>query len=78
MSGRNRAVRVVTVTQDGIRTNVPNDEWIDATLERLDWAASGGPDIACLPEGWPRQPTPVDLEDPLYARLSAWALGEAQ
>ena len=52
---RNAMVRVVTISQDGLQDRM-GKAFIDATLTRLERAASFRPDIACLPEscssGW--------------------------
>ncbi len=67
---RNRIVRVVTVSQDGLRPSA--DTLTEETLERLDLAASFRPDIACLPETFTLR-EPESLPGPTSELLSAWA-----
>lgn len=43
-----REVRVVSITQDGLRLSSP--DLFEETMERLERAASSQPDIAVLPE----------------------------
>jgi predicted amidohydrolase len=71
MSGKNRAVRVASVTQDYLR-QLPPDEMVGRTLERLDACGRYRPDIACLPELFAdsgAEPVP----GPMTARISQWA-----
>ena len=69
--GRNRIVRVVTVSQDMLQGRSP-DELVSSTLERLNQAASFHPDIACLPELFTRKAA-EPVPGPTTERLSAWA-----
>src|SRR5258708_7803835 len=69
--GRNRIVRVVTVSQDMLQGRSP-DELVSSTLARLDQAASFHPDIASLPELFTRKPAET-VPGPTTERLSAWA-----
>src|SRR5438552_4113391 len=69
--GRNRIVRVVTVTQDMLQGRSP-DELVSSTLARLDQAASFHPDIACLPELFTRKAAEA-VPGPTTERLSVWA-----
>jgi beta-ureidopropionase len=65
-----RIVRVVTVTQEGLRFD--KGDLLEPTMTRLDRAASFHPDIACLPEVFSnRAPEPVP--GPVTERLAAWA-----
>src|SRR2546428_13535749 len=66
--GHNRIVRVVTVSQDMLQGRSP-DELVSSTLARLDQAASFHPDMACLPELFPRKP-PEAVPGPPPARPS--------
>lgn len=68
---RNPLVRVVTVTQNGLRPQT-NQELITATMRRLDQAAAFQPDIVCLPETFTRE-QPETVPGPTSDRLSAWA-----
>ncbi|MHC4300480.1 MAG: carbon-nitrogen hydrolase family protein [Planctomycetota bacterium] len=68
---RNALVRVVTVSQDGLRDKTAK-ELIDATLTRLERAASFRPDIACLPETFTNG-KPEAVPGPTTQRLSRWA-----
>ena len=69
-SNRDRIVRVVTVTQEGLKFD--KNDLLEPTLERLNRAASFHPDIACLPEVFSnRAPEPVP--GPVTERLAAWA-----
>ncbi len=74
MPNRNRAVHVATVSQDGIPDR-PSEAYLSETLTRLEWSASGHPDIVCLPENLPgftaedAQPVP----GPLAEQFGAWA-----
>jgi predicted amidohydrolase len=68
---RNRLVRVVTVSQDGL-TDKPGKPMLEATLTRLDRAASFKPDIVCLPEHFTRA-DPETVPGPTTDCLSAWA-----
>lgn len=52
-TARNRLVRVVTVSEDGLSAK-PGPALLEAALARLEEAASFGPDIACLPEAFAR------------------------
>jgi predicted amidohydrolase len=68
---RNRIVRVVTITQDGLDEK-SKESLLEATVKRLDQAASFHPDIASLPETFLRdaaEPVP----GPVTNRLGAWA-----
>ncbi|MBN1557211.1 MAG: carbon-nitrogen hydrolase family protein [Lentisphaerae bacterium] len=67
-------MRVVSLTEDGyFGMRIPPDELLDLMVERLEFASSYHPDIACLPEcfAWGRDPEPVP--GPLTQRLAVWA-----
>jgi predicted amidohydrolase len=68
--GRNRIVRVVTVSQDQLQGG--SNDLFEETLARLNQAASFQPDIACLPELFPRRP-PEPVPGPVTERLARWA-----
>jgi len=68
---RNPMVRVVTVSQDGLQDRT-GKTFIDATLTRLERAASFRPDIACLPESF-TSGEPETVPGPTTERLSQWA-----
>ncbi|MHC4627174.1 MAG: carbon-nitrogen hydrolase family protein [Planctomycetota bacterium] len=68
---RNAMVRVVTISQDGLQDRTPK-ALIDATLTRLERAASFRPDIACLPESF-TSGEPETVPGPTTERLSQWA-----
>lgn len=68
---RNPLVRVVTVSQDGLRDDTPQAR-LGAALTRLDRAASFRPDIACLPESFARG-EPEAVPGPTTERISKWA-----
>lgn len=71
----NPLVRVVTISQAGL--NAPaGAALLNATIERLDRAASFSPDIACLPETFTRA-DPEPVPGPTTERLSAWARAHA-
>lgn len=65
---RNRLVRVVTVTQDGLGANAN----LDTTLERLDRTMGFRPDIACLPEHCAGD-APEAVPGPSTKKAGAWA-----
>jgi beta-ureidopropionase len=68
---RNRLVRVVTVSQDGLSEKSPSAV-VDATLARLEEGAAFQPDIACLPEAFTRG-EPETLPSPTAQRVGNWA-----
>ncbi|MHC4579965.1 MAG: carbon-nitrogen hydrolase family protein [Planctomycetota bacterium] len=68
---RNAMVRVVTISQDGLQGRA-GKKVIDATLTRLERAASFRPDIACLPESFTNG-EPETVPGPTTKRLSRWA-----
>jgi beta-ureidopropionase len=69
--GPNPIIRVVTISQAGLRHETGRD-LLEPTLARLDASAVFHPDIACLPELFSnRAPEPVP--GPVTERLSAWA-----
>ncbi|MCK4275701.1 MAG: carbon-nitrogen hydrolase family protein [Phycisphaerae bacterium] len=68
--GRNRLVRVVTITQANLRSKDQNV--FDATLVWLNRAASFNPDIACLPETFPRKGAET-VPGPTTEKLAEWA-----
>ncbi len=69
-SVRNRIVRVVTVSQAGLRRDA--NDLLEPTMSRLNQAASFHPDIACLPELFSnRAPEPVP--GPVTQKLATWA-----
>ena len=67
---RNSIVRVVTVNQTGLSRSTPAR--LAGTLDRLNWAASFHPDIACLPERFLLDVTET-VPGPVTRRLAAWA-----
>ena len=67
----NQLVRVVTISQDGLREE-PGRPLLDATMTRLNRAASFEPDIACLPETFTRGEAET-VPGPTTNRLSVWA-----
>jgi predicted amidohydrolase len=67
---RNRIVRVVTISQDQLGKTDAN--LMEATLKRLDEAATFAPDIACLPELFTRGPA-ESVPGPVTLRLARWA-----
>ncbi|MCP4507304.1 MAG: carbon-nitrogen hydrolase family protein, partial [Fuerstiella sp.] len=70
-SHRNRLVRVVTISQDGLR-NDGGKPMLNATLALLDQAAAVQPDIACLPETFTRGDAGA-VPGPTTNRLAEWA-----
>ena len=67
---RNHIVRVVTISQEGLRRDT--NDLLEPSMARLDRAAPFHPDIACLPEFFSnRAPEPVP--GPVTERLAAWA-----
>jgi predicted amidohydrolase len=67
---RNPMVRVVTLSQAELQNG--NGDLFEDTMSRLDQAAEFRPDIACLPEVFPRraaEPVPGPVTD----RLARWA-----
>jgi beta-ureidopropionase len=68
---RNHLVRVVTVSQDGLKEEA-GKPLLDATLVILDRAASFRPDIVCLPETFTRG-APEPVPGPTTDRLAQWA-----
>jgi len=68
---RNRLVRVVTISQDGL-SDKPGKPMLDATMTRLNRAVSFDPDIVCLPETFTRG-EPEAVPGPTTDRLSMWA-----
>ena len=71
MINRNRAVHVATVSQDSI-SNRGTEEYVEETLQRLEWASCRKPDIVCLPEGFPGRRAEA-VPGPITERLGAWA-----
>lgn len=67
---RNRIVRVVTISQDQLPKTDAN--LIEATIKRLDEAATFAPDIACLPELFTRG-LAESVPGPVTLRLARWA-----
>jgi len=68
---RNAMVRVVTISQDGLQDRA-GKTLVDATLTRLERAASFRPDVACLPESFTNG-EPETVPGPITKRLSRWA-----
>ena len=68
---RNQMVRVVTLSQDGMTEN-PGRPMLQATLQRMDRAASFRPDIVCLPETFTRGEAET-VPGPTTDRIAAWA-----
>lgn len=71
LADRNRLVRVVTVSQEGL-SDVAGGAMVEATLARMDGAAAFRPDIVCLPEAFTRG-EPETVPGPTTERLAAWA-----
>src|ERR1044071_865275 len=67
---RNRMVRVVTVSQDQL--DLKDAGLVEATMKRLNEAASFRPDIALLPELFARGDAET-VPGPITGRLSSWA-----
>ena len=65
--GKNRQVRVVTITQENI-----TKDFVEGSLERLDQAASFKPDLAVLPEVFHRGGAEA-LPSPTSELVSQWA-----
>ncbi len=65
--GKNRRVRVVTITQDGI-----SKDFVEGSMERLDQAAAFRPDLAVLPEVFHRGGAKA-LPNQTSELVSAWA-----
>jgi beta-ureidopropionase len=65
---RDATVRVVTITQDGLK----GDSLVDDTFQRLNQAAEFKPDIACLPEDFTRG-EPEAVPGPTTERVGNWA-----
>jgi len=63
-------VRVVTVSQDQLGRR--DNDLVEATLKRLNEAASFRPDIALLPELFPRGDAET-VPGPITGRLAKWA-----
>jgi beta-ureidopropionase len=70
LAARNPMVRVVTLSQDLLDKSAPG--LLEATMQRLDEAASFQPDIACLPELFTRG-LPESVPGPVTRRLALWA-----
>lgn len=68
---RNHLVRVVTVSQEGLKEK-PGKAMLDVTMTRMDRAAAFQPDIVCLPETFTRG-EPEAVPGPTTDRLSGWA-----
>jgi hypothetical protein len=68
---RNHLVRVVTLSQDGLKEEA-GKPLLGATLVILDRAASFHPEIVCLPETFTRG-APEPVPGPTTERLSEWA-----
>jgi len=68
---RNPLVRIVTVSQDGL-SEKPGRATVEAMLARLEQASSFQPDIACLPEAFPRGEAET-LPSPTAKRVGEWA-----
>jgi len=69
-SVRNRLVRIVTVSQEGIQRGT--NDLLEPTMARLNQAASFHPDIACLPELFSNR-APESVPGPATERLATWA-----
>ena len=67
----NKIPRIVTITQEGLQSR-SGSELLEATMNRLEQAASFQPDIACLPETF-TQAAPETIPGPTTRRLSKWA-----
>ena len=69
MAGLNRAVRVVAICLDRL-PGADAKEWLDFTIERMDFASTCGPDIVCTPECFLK--TPETPPGPITERLGEW------
>jgi beta-ureidopropionase len=69
-SNRDRIVRVVTISQEGLQPGT--NDLLEPTMARLNRAASFHPDIACLPELFSNR-APEHVPGPVTERLAAWA-----
>jgi beta-ureidopropionase len=69
-SNRDRIVRVVTISQEGLQFGT--NDLLEPTMARLNRAASFHPDIACLPEIFSNH-APETVPGPVTERLAAWA-----
>ena len=67
----NHLVRVVTLSQDGLNEK-PGRPMLQATLSRMDQAASFEPDVVCLPETFTRAEAET-VPGPTTERIAAWA-----
>src|SRR5574340_1198328 len=71
MANKCRAVQVVSITQDYLR-ELPQEEMVSETFDRMEAAAAFGPDIVCLPELFTdAEPEPVP--GPTTERVAQWA-----
>ena len=68
---RNYLVRVVTVSQEGLKEK-PGKRMLDATMTRMDRAVAFRQDIVCLPETFARG-EPERVPGRTTDRLSDWA-----
>jgi len=67
--GRNRVVRVATVTQNRLQRGA---DIVEDTMAWLDQAAASHPDIVCLPEVWTRK-GPEPVPGPTTRMMAEWA-----
>jgi predicted amidohydrolase len=68
---RNRLLRVVTVSQDGLDMK-PGRAMLDQTLQRLEAAAAFRPDIVCLPERFTYEDSPPTAQAAVEP-IARWA-----
>jgi predicted amidohydrolase len=69
MRTKNREVRVVAISQDGM--DISPENAVDETFKRMDRAAAYQADLVCLPEAFSRlDPEPVP--GPTTERVGAW------
>ena len=74
-AARNRLLRVVTVSQDGLNMK-PGRAMLDQTLQRLEGAVAFRPDIVCLPERFTYEDTPPDARAAVEP-VARWARSNA-
>ena len=71
MANKCRAVQVATISQDYLR-DLPRDEMVSETFDRLEAASTCRPDIVCLPELF-TDADPESVPGPTTERLAQWA-----
>ena len=71
---RDRVVRVITISQEGLQFGT--NDLMAPTMARLNQAASFHPDIACLPEIFSNH-APESVPGPVTNALAEWARGHS-